>query len=100
MSIIKLQSKNKFNRGIFYFYTMEECNNFLYVFKDHFCNVKWEKPIELPEDTIIDTYSKQMMDIPPKKRAENNLSWGFSVAGDELTAEQSAYVKELIDRMN
>lgn len=54
------------------FESMEDCNKFLYVFRDHWCNVPWTKPVEV--DKVPDGYS---LVKDPIKEAEGNLNWGF-----------------------
>lgn len=98
--MVRLQSKNKYNRGVFYFHTMDECNDFLYVFSDHFCNVDWEKPVEISDNTMLSYEHRRAMDIPPKERAERYLSWGFDVAGKNLTREQMEYVEKIAKGLN
>jgi len=98
--MIKLTSKNNWNKGVFYFRTMEDCNEFLYVFQDHFCNVPWNTPIEVPNTILLEQQQAIAMSASPKERAEKNLSWGFSIAGTSLTSTQQAYVNEIGKLLN
>lgn len=77
--MVKLEAKDTTFGGIFYFHNMKDCKDFLYVFEDHFCNVPWKTPIELPDNTYVNSDVRRSMDEPPKKRAEDNLSWGFNL---------------------
>ena len=77
--MIKLEAQCTTFGGIFYFHDMEDCDDFMYVFKDHWCNVPWKQPVEIPDDTCIDDYDINDMNKPAKERAEDNLSWGFNL---------------------
>lgn len=89
--MIKLESDYDIP-SVFYFRTLDDCRKFLYVFKDHWCNVKWKTPVEVPDDIKLPEARRDLLDMDPKKRAEANLSWGFNHArlhGDGgLTSEQ------------
>lgn len=82
--MIKLEAiSTKYPTGmsaVFYFHNMNDCNIFMHVFKDHWCNVKWEMPIELPDNTKIPDYKRRDMDKNAKERAERSLPWGFAFA--------------------
>ena len=85
----------------FYFHTMQECKEFLYAFQDHWCNVPWKEPVEIPDTTVLPTGKARYMDIPPKTRADENLSWGFSLVrslGIEDTAKQSQFIEQMISK--
>ncbi len=100
--MVKLEAKETAFGGIFYFHNMKDCEDFLYVFKDHWCNVPWEEPILIPDDENIGSNNRKYMDIPPKERAEDNLSWGFSLVkrlGIDLTKEQSNFIKSFTDNI-
>lgn len=97
---IKLTSKNKARNEDFYFNNMEDCKIFMKVFKDHWCNVVWEKPIEV---TSVPRDKSTYINDDPKKRAESNLKWGFNSAwanktDRELTREQNAFVNTLVQK--
>lgn len=85
----------------FYFYTLADVNAFLYVFKDHWCNISWEGPEEIsinevPKDRIM------KMKKNPKERAESNLSWGFNLAkmcGKDINDEQIAFIGNFINNI-
>lgn len=99
--MIKLETNCANNREVFYFHNMSDCKEFLYVFKDHWCNVPWETPIEIPDDTYITSRERICMDKPPKKRAEDNLSWGFSLVrflGIELNKNQLSFVSSFCSK--
>jgi hypothetical protein len=89
--MIKLET-NYTPSSVFYFRTLDDCRKFLYVFKDHWCNVKWKPPVEVPDGTSISSTQRAQIGVDPKKRAEANLSWGFNYArlhGDDgLTPRQ------------
>lgn len=73
---IKLTSNfdTSFHNVPFYFDNIDDCNEFLYVFKDHMCNVPWNKPEQVDSKSISSTKIIQN----PKQSAERNLSWGFN----------------------
>lgn len=99
--LIKLETNCANSREVFYFHNMSDCKDFLYVFKDHWCNVPWKTPIEIPDDTYITSKERVCMDKPPKKRAEDNLSWGFSLVrllGIELNKNQSTFVSSFCSK--
>lgn len=101
--MIELKAKDLTFGGIFYFHTMQDCNDFLYVFKDHWCNVPWENPKEVSDDFKISESQRKSMDKPPKERAESNLSWGFSLVkrlGIDLTESQNLFVKGMVERLS
>lgn len=98
--MVKLEAKDTQFGGIFYFHNMEDCNEFLYVFKDHWCNVSWEDPLVIPDDSNISQEDGKEMDVSPKKRAEENLSWGFNLVRDKdigLTKVQRFFVELFAD---
>lgn len=98
--MIELKAKDLTFGGTFYFHTMQDCNDFLCVFKNHWCNVPWEKPREVPNDFPIGKSQRKSMDEPPKKRAESNLSWGFSLVkrlNIDLSERQNLFVKDMVD---
>lgn len=101
--MIELKAKDLTFGGTFYFHTMQDCNDFLYVFKNHWCNVPWEKPREVPNDFPIGKSQRKSMNEPPKKRAESNLSWGFSLVkrlNIDLSESQNLFVKDMVDRLS
>lgn len=103
--MIKLETKckNHIDHAVFYFHTLEECNIFKYTFRDHWCNIKWEKPIEISNNTHISEYQRKSMDKDPKKRAEDNLSWGFNRSENSnsgLTREQNNFIQNMINRVS
>jgi len=101
--MIELKAKDLTFGGTFYFHTMQDCNDFLYVFKDHWCNVPWEKPREVSDDFPISRIQRESMDKPPKKRAGSSLSWGFSLVkrlNIGLSKRQNLFVKGMADRLS
>lgn len=101
--MIKLEAQNTTFGGIFYFHTMQDCKDFMYVFKDHWCNVPWNTPVEITSDTYISEDLKREMDKPPKKRAQDNLSWGFNLVERldiDLTKEQNNFVKSMMTKIS
>ena len=101
--MVKLETvRNEERSEIFYFHTMEDCNKFLYTFRDHWCNVPWKEPIEVPDDYPISARDQEVMDEDPKERAERDLSWGFSLVKRleiRQTEKQNAFVEEMISRI-
>lgn len=101
--MVKLEdAANDMFPGVFYFHTMEDCNTFKNVFVDHWCNVPWKDPVEIPDDYPIDLAHKTYMDKDPKTYAELNLSWGFSLVkrlGIGQTNDQGSFVQEMISRI-
>lgn len=97
----------KTKRGIihpvqtFHFRTMDDCKKFMYVFQDHWCNIPWEDPVEIPDYTKIN--DDRYIDADPVARAEDNLSWGFSALRfhnmDTLTGEQQSMLSGMVSVM-
>ena len=88
----------------FYFHNDSDCDDFIHVFKDHFCNIPWKRT-QLIFDLGQYAKEKLNMDKNPKTRAEENLSWMFVLADDihgrgYLTDEQKSFVKELRNRVD
>lgn len=88
----------------FYFHNDSDCDDFIQVFKDHFCNVPWKKTHLIFD---LSTYPKERlnMDKDPKERAEENLSWGFVLADDihgrgYLTEDQRSFVNGIMNKLN
>lgn len=89
------------NESTFYFRNMEQCDQFISVFKDHWCNIPWLKPIDLGDNVIIPNYALRMIDIDPKDRAIANLSWGFNMAkvyNIGLSEEQQKALEEMMEQ--
>lgn len=88
-----------FLAATFYFTSMENCNKFKYVFEDHWCNVPWDDPIELPDYYPLSSYWREHINDDPKKLAEDNLMWGFQNCKfngyDKLTSEQQLLLDSL-----
>lgn len=101
--MIELKAKDLTFGGTFYFHTIQDCNDFLYVFKDHWCNVPWEKPREVPNDFLIGENQRKSMDKPSKERAESNLLWGFSLVkrlNIDLFERQNLFVRGMVDKLS
>lgn len=90
------------NQNPSFFHTMDDCIKYMKVFEDHWCNVPWDQPREIRDETIPKDKLeklKRFADKDPKERAEQDLSWGFSlceVYGIENTAAQKAFVESFI----
>ena len=109
--MIVLRVKNNINnmstsyphKATFYFKNIEDCNKFLYVFKDHFCNVPWETPKEIPDNSIkLSENEKRTLDKDPVKRAQDNLSWGFSLCSYYkigVSSDQLSFVHSLMEKV-
>ena len=84
----------------FYFTSKENADKFLYVFKDHFCNVDFHG---FYEDTELCGYWKEHINDDPKEIAERNLNWGFAFArdygDDKLTDTQSEMLEEIMKKI-
>lgn len=108
MKVIYLESNfnnDMINIGI-YFKNMEDCNKYLHVFKDHWCNVPWKKPIE-KDVNDLSPFEKSKMDKfliqDPIKSAEDNLSWGFhncDYAFIGLADDQKSTVQSLVSKLS
>lgn len=101
MGMVKLQSKDEPTTA-FYFKTMQDCAAFIYVFKDHWCNVEWNEPIERPDFFEMSRYQREVLNKDPKERAESNLSWGFNLDrkfNRGLNDNQNAFVSAMVGRM-
>ena len=95
--MVLLQEKT--TKEKFYFHDMGDCEKFKRVFENHWCNLEWSAPEVadmfpgMTKDDIED------MDKHPKKRAEDDLSWGFAHQKDGLTSEQKAFVEMMLERV-
>lgn len=99
--MVKLQSGED-SRVVFYFKNINDCNKFLYVFKDHWCNVRWESPIEKPEFLEMTDRQREELDEDPKERAEDNLMWGFCIEKDRnirLNSSQLSFIDNFIKQV-
>lgn len=77
--------RHPFKKRIFYFHTMDECNEFLNVFKENSCNVNWTEPREIPDKTKIKNGDRELMEKSPADRANNALDWGFEMVNDPFS---------------
>ena len=97
--MIELEFKHNYLGQKLYFKNTKDCEEYLYVFKDHMCNVPWEKPVEISDGTSIDYYDELSLKMPPKERALHDLKWGFNIVdtlGIVLTDEQNNFIKSMI----
>lgn len=76
--MVKLQSKDDPSTS-FYFENMKQCKKFIHVFEDHWCNIRWNSPIESDRFSEMDSEDWSSLYESPKKRAEDNLCWGFAL---------------------
>lgn len=85
--MIRLSNMHRFKpkERIFYFHTIEDCNEFLNVFKENECNVHWTEPREIPNNVKIKNMERNAMDKSPVERAKNALSWGFEITGNQYS---------------
>lgn len=102
--MVRLASTSKMFNKVFYFHNMKDCNEFIYVFKDHFCNIEWSEPKEFPDNSILLSSEREAMDIPPKERAERNLKWGFNAINKsdcqvKINTEQKKFVYDMVERI-
>lgn len=102
--MVKLEPKTELNlfASAFYFHTMSDCQAFLHVFKDHWCNVPWKAPVEATDFPEASVYDREVMDKDPRQRADSNLSWGFNLVqshGIDDTNKQKAFVNVFIGNL-
>lgn len=102
--MVKLQPKPKYNHlnAVFYFNNMADCKTFMAVFDDHWCNVPWADPIESDHFEGLDSKHKKLMNTDPKRRAENNLSWGFGLTEFYkigMTKEQDRMLDQILKEL-
>lgn len=100
--IYKLTVKDYPYNSAAYFRTKEAMEQYKYVFKNHWCNIPWDKPEELPDDYKLPSWWREHIDDDPKKLAEDNLCWGFNSVmayfgeRNKLNKEQQAFVNNMI----
>lgn len=102
--MIKLETnyENEARNVTFYFRTQDDCDKFIYVFKDHWCHVRWKDPVIISDREIINLsdYDRKSLDEDPKERAESDLSWGFNLAryynDNVLTSDEQSFINNLI----
>ena len=83
----------------FKFKSIEDCEKFKYVFRDHMCNVSWEKP-ETVEVKSISSDLDKIISRNPARRAEDNLHWGFNLCryhNVDITADQLQIIHGIMD---
>lgn len=102
--MIKLESNFKTGRNSeFYFRSKKECDAFLWVFDDHWCNVPWKKPVEIPDNTPLNEYWKEHINDDPKKLAVEKLNWGFSNCKYNnigRTASQQSFLDDMVGKFS
>lgn len=97
--MIKLEVKANYRRSFdtpFYFKDIKDCNIFKHVFKDYWCNIPFDPPEEIPDNTDIGDMRKYL-NMDPKERALNNLSWGNSLVKFHDIDVRDEFQKYLID---
>lgn len=98
--MIKLESNFKYGYNITrYFKTIEDCNKYLYVFKDHWCNVPWKDPEEI---TGFDAKASVEAINDPIEIANGDLGWGFNncdLNNIEETKEQRDLVSKIAEEV-
>ena len=80
--------RHPFKKRIFYFHTIEDCNEFISIFEKNSCNVVWGEPRKIPDTVKIKNSERELMDESPKQRADRALKWGF-----EITQIKYDYIK-------
>ena len=101
MEIITLRctKKNAYSNSNaeFHFKDLDAANKFIYVFKNHWCHVSFNKLIE---DKYVTTELEEELNKDPKLYATNNLNWGFNLAryygDDRTTLEEKDFIKKII----
>lgn len=101
--MVELKVKSTTCNTKFYFHTMDDCEKFLYVFNDHWCNVPWERPVTVSDSTELSEYEKSAINENPKLRAERNLSWGWNLARelntDAPNEQQRQFLNNIIEKL-
>lgn len=99
--MVKLQATDD-PSAVWYFNTMKDCEKFLYVFKDHWCNARWNKPIEADSFPEVDSDDWDDLQKNPKKMAEDNLEWGFFLEkymGAKRSREQEDFLRKMVENL-
>ena len=97
--MVKLEAENTMFGGVFYFHNMEDCTEFMHVFKDHWCNVTWKKPVKSDNFPEMTSTQRKLMDEDSKMRAMDNLGWGHNYVkrmGIDLTSQQKSIVATIL----
>lgn len=104
--MIKLESINRYPNTEFYFNTIEECERFKYVFRNHWAGVKWKDPVNVSKNDIPYKKLEYMKRYKtPEEYAEANLKWGFNATNpwdrseDKLSTEQESFIQMMMDRV-
>ena len=96
--MVKLE--DKFESAAFYFRNRTDCDAFMSVFRNHMCNVPWKSTVESAFFPEASDSQRAAMARDPKVRADENLSWGFSLVryhGIEDTREQDRFVGSFME---
>lgn len=98
--MVKLTETKYWPHNVLYFHNMRDCKKYLAVFTNHWCNVPWDDPIVIPDNTLITSEQRAAMDKSPRKRAKADLSWGFSMCRSNkipLTAKQQKILDKCVE---
>ena len=99
MILLDVQEQYDWQHSKFYFRTMTECEIFMNVFRNHFCNVPWNTPKIIPDTSELSEYDLKYLNRDPKIRAESNLSWGFSLVkfnNIDLNEQQMNFINDFM----
>lgn len=100
--MVKLETDTGHNDAVFYFHNMKDCEEFMKVFENHWCNVPWKDPIEKENFDEAEDEEIEAMDESPEKRAEDALHWGFSLVKFlhiDINDSQRVFVNSMIDEL-
>lgn len=98
--MVKLEAYDTTFGGVFYFHNLEDCVEFVEVFKDHWCNVAWKYPVESDVFPELTSNQRKLMNKNPKMRAMDNLGWGHNYVkrlGIDLTPQQKSIATEILN---
>ncbi len=99
--MVKLQATDD-PSAVWYFSKMKDCKKFLEVFENHWCNVRWNNPIEADSFPEMDSDDWRDLYKKPKKRAKDELEWGFSLEkymGMQRSKEQEDFVRKMVENL-
>lgn len=97
--MIKLAQTKYYPQVTFYFHTMKECKKFISTFENYGCNLPWDDPEEVPDNTQIDAFDRAEMRRKPKKRAKDDLDWAYGICKSNnigFTPEQQEKINQLM----
>lgn len=101
---VKLTAKDDWQKAEWYFRDAFDCKEFMATFRDHWCNIVWN-PVEIVDTDKLTADQRSSMEEDPKKRAENDLSWGFNSymkqheECNKLTEPQTDFVSKMVDKI-